>query len=96
LLKSKYLSWDEQASKAFEDIKVCLAKATMLSYPKLDAPISIMSDASNVHVEVETVLQQFIKELGWHPISYFSCKTFPVELRLNTAHSTTIGHIPYH
>ena len=81
LLKANKLTWNEEASKAFEDIKVCLAKATMLSHPKFDAPTSIMSDASNT--AVVAVLQQFVEGV-WHPISYFSCKLSPAETKYNT------------
>ena len=37
LLKANKLIWNEEATKAFKDIKVCIGKATMLSHPKLGA-----------------------------------------------------------
>ena len=75
------MTWNEKASKAFEDINVCLAKATMLSHPKLGASTSIMSDASNTAVGV--VLQQFVDSV-WHPISYFYRKLFLSETKYST------------
>ena len=81
LLKANKLIWNEEVSKAFENIKVCLAKATMLSHPKLGAPTSIMSDASNT--AVGAVLQQFVDGV-WHPISYFSHKLSPAETKYST------------
>jgi cleavage and polyadenylation specificity factor subunit 1 len=53
----------------------------MLSHPKLNAPISIMSDASDI--AVGAVLQQFV-EGTWHPISYFSRKLSPAETKYST------------
>ena len=81
LLKANVLIWNEEASKAFENIKVCLAKATMLSHPKLGAPASIMSDESNT--AVGEVLQQFVDGVCY-PISYFSCKLSSAETNYST------------
>ena len=81
LLKANELTWNEEASKAFEGIKVCLAKPTMLSHPKVDAPTFIMSDASNTAVGV--VLQQFVDGV-WHPISYFYHKLSLAETKYST------------
>ena len=81
LLKANELIWNEEASKAFEDIKVCLAKTTMLSHPKLGAPTSIMSDAPNT--AVGEVLQQFVDGVG-HPITYFSHKLSSAETKYST------------
>ena len=81
LLKANELIWNEEASKAFENIKICLAKATMLSHPKLGAPTFIMSDAFNT--AVGAVLQQFVDGV-WHPISYFSHKLSPAETKYST------------
>ena len=53
------LCWTQQATSAFEASKQALASATMLSYPKPDAPTSIMCDASDT--AVGAVLQQEIE-----------------------------------
>ena len=88
LLKANVLIWNEEASKDFEDIKVCLAKATMLSHPKLGAPASIMSDASNT--AVGKVLQQFVDGVCY-PISYFSCKLSSAETKYSTFDSELLA-----
>ena len=72
---------NEEASEAFEDIKICLAKATMLSHPKLGTLTSIMSDASNTPVGV--VLQQHVDGV-WHSITYFSRKVSSAETKYST------------
>ena len=54
------LCWTEEATLAFEASKQALANASLLTYPKPDAPTSIMCDASDS--AVEAVLQQ---EIAW-------------------------------
>ena len=41
------LCWNEEASTAFEDIKVALSNATLLNYPQHDSPIALFVDASD-------------------------------------------------
>ena len=41
------LSWNEEASTAFEDIKVALSNATLLNYPQHDSPTALFVDASD-------------------------------------------------
>ena len=80
-VKCQNLTWDSETSKAFEDIKVNLAKATMLSHPKLAAPTSLATDASDT--AIGAVLQQFVDGV-WQPISYFSRKLSPAETKYST------------
>lgn len=79
--KAKKLSWNEQALTAFHTVKDALANATLLSYPKADAPTCLMTDASDV--AVGAVLQQSIDGM-WQPLSYFSRKMKPAEMRYST------------
>ena len=60
----------------FEDIKKALANATLLVHCKLDAPINIMTDASDI--AIGAVLKQHL-EGEWCPLSYFSGKLPPAE-----------------
>ena len=53
----------------------------MLSHPKLAAPTSLATDASDT--AVGAVLQQFVDGV-WQPISYFSRKLSPAETKYST------------
>ena len=74
----KPLVWTEESSTAFADIKAALSTATMLVHPSTDAPISIMTDASDV--AVGGVLQQLVDN-AWQPIAFFSHKLLPAETK---------------
>lgn len=79
--KSTSIEWNESAVQSFQTIKAALAKATLLSHPKINAPISLVTDASDV--AVGAVLQQFI-DSDWQPISFFSKQMTPAEMRYST------------
>ena len=68
LKRKKELVWTDAALKAFTAAKKALSSTTLLSYPVMNAPTSVMTDASNV--EVGAVLQQFVQD-KWCPITYF-------------------------
>ena len=78
---SKSLPWSEEATAAFATAKEALAKATLLSHPKPEAPTNIVTDASEM--AVGAVLQQQIGN-QWCPITYFSRKLKPAETRYST------------
>ena len=46
--QSHTLTWTDQTLAAFQDVKTTLANATMLNHPKPEAPLSLMTDASDV------------------------------------------------
>ena len=75
------LCWTTGATTAFANIKQALANATLLSYPKPVAPMTIMCDASNT--AVGAVLQQHIGQ-QWCPIAYCSKKLKPAETHYKT------------
>ena len=58
-----------------------MTDASLLSYPKPDAPTNIMTDASNT--AVGAVLQQHINDT-WTPIVFFSRTLKPAETRYST------------
>ena len=58
--RKKELEWTDSALKAFTAAKVALAHATLLLHPVLNAPTSLMTDASDV--AVGAVLQQLIQD----------------------------------
>ena len=78
---SKEVTWTTEALQAFYLIKDMLAETTLLSHPKPDAPLCIMTDASNV--AVGAVLQQQVNNI-WQPLSYFSRKLKPAETNYST------------
>ena len=79
--KSQELSWNEDTTVAFLATKEALANATLLVYPKPDAPTCVMTDVSDI--AVGAVLQQYVNGT-WHPISFFSKKMKPAETRYST------------
>ena len=72
---------DRTTTEAFIAAKQALVQATLLVHPKPDAPISIISDASDN--AVGAVLQQFINN-QWCPITFFSKKLQPAETKYST------------
>lgn len=75
------IKWSDAALQAFINIKEALATATLLSHPRDNAPLSIMTDASDV--AMGAVLQQEVDGL-YQPISYYSRKLSPTETRYST------------
>ena len=75
------LEWSEQATSAFHKIKNALADSTLLSHPKPDAELCLMTDASDV--AVGAVLQQRINN-AWQPLGFFSKRLQPAETRYST------------
>ena len=76
--KTQTIAWNDAAVSSFNATKDALVKATLLSYPKLDAPTCLMTDASDT--AVGAVLQQLVNGT-WQPISFFSKKLCPAETR---------------
>ena len=73
--------WTDDATTAFNRIKHALANASLLVHPTLDAPTSVITDASDV--AVGAVLQQYING-QWCPLSFFSRALKPAETRYST------------
>ena len=79
--KSKSITWTDAATTSFNATKEALAKASLLTYPTLDAPTCLTTDASDT--AVGAVLQQNVCGT-WTPISFFSRKLTPAETRYST------------
>ena len=79
--KLEALTWTDSTLAAFNTTKEALANASLLAYPKPDAPTSLMTDASDT--AVGAVLQQHVNGT-WQPISFFSRKLSPAETRYST------------
>ena len=75
------MDWTPAAATAFKEIKLALINTTLLVHPKPDAPISVMSDASDT--AIGAVLQQLVNE-RWAPISFFSRKLSATEQKYST------------
>ena len=86
--KSQSLTWTDEAVASFNATKDSLANASLLSYPKSDAPTCLMTDASDT--AVGAVLQQHINGT-WRPISFFSRKMTPAETRYSTFDREMLG-----
>ena len=79
--KAQDINWDENATTAFLAAKHALANATLLVYPQSNAPVCVMTDASDV--AVGAVLQQHVNN-SWQPISFFSMKMKSAETKYST------------
>ena len=78
---TKEVNWTETAQAAFNAAKDALANTTLLNHPQPSAQLAIMTDASDV--AVGAVLHQ--RAAGqWQPISYFSRKLKPADVRYST------------
>ena len=75
------LQWNEESLQAFSTIKQAIANVSLLSHPHANAPMNIMTDASDI--AIRAVLQQQIKD-EWKPIAFFSRREKPAETRYST------------
>ena len=88
--KASSFQWSAELDGAFKATKAALAKATLLHHPRLNAEISIATDASAV--AVGAVLQQRPREGGqWEPIAYFSKKLRQPELKYSAFDRELLG-----
>lgn len=65
------IDWTDKAIEAFDQCKLSLKDAVMLSHPVPNVPLSLMSDASDKFAGA--VLQQWVND-KWLPLGYFSKK----------------------
>ena len=79
--KAQDLNWDDSTSTAFLAAKQALANATLLVYPQSNAPICVITDASDI--ALGAVLQQYVNN-SWQPISFFSKKMKSAETKYST------------
>jgi cleavage and polyadenylation specificity factor subunit 1 len=74
------VDWSPAMLAAFELAKESLASATTLAHPRPGAHLSMMVDASDLHVG--GVLQQRTSPgAAWQPLGFFSAKLTPAESR---------------
>ena len=79
--KNQPITLADTALQAFDTVKHALSDATMLVHPKNDAPLCLLTDASDTGVG--GVLQQCVNEV-WQPLAFFSKRLQPAETRYST------------
>ncbi|CAB0042915.1 unnamed protein product [Trichogramma brassicae] len=70
--------WSDAADKAFNDSKKALADATLLAYPKENAELRLVTNASSI--AVGSVLEQKT-DSGWQALGFYSKKFTPGQKR---------------
>lgn len=75
------IDWTPEAEVAFQTCRQSIVEATTLTHPVLNAPLSIMSDASD-H-SIGAVLQQQVGK-AWKPLAYFSKAMSSTQRRYST------------
>jgi len=65
------ISWTPDSITAFNNCKIKLCNATLLSHPSSSARLAIMVDASDT--AIGAVVQQFVAGT-WQPLSFFSVR----------------------
>ena len=86
--RSRTLDWSDELTKAFEDTKEALAKATMLHHLVRGAPTSLTSNPSDT--AVGTVLEQRSKG-KWKPLAFFSWQLRKPERNYSTFDRELLG-----
>ena len=66
---SKVLIWTPHMESAFDRAKSALASVAMLAHPRMDSPIALTVDASDV--AVGAVLEQWSED-SWQPLAFYS------------------------
>ena len=79
--KNQPITLSHDALEAFEAVKSALSQATLLVHPKKDAPVCLLTDASDVGVG--GVLQQCVGGV-WQPLAFFSKRLQPAATRYST------------
>ena len=86
--QQKPFLWTEQMEQAFNRTKTAMADATMLAHPVQDAPLSLVTDASDVGVGA--ILQQKIMN-HWVPLAFFSRQLREPETKYSTFDRELLG-----
>lgn len=65
------ITWTPLLLEAFNNCKASIVKCTLLAHPVMNAPLALVTDASNS--AVGAVLQQLVDE-EWQPLAFYSKK----------------------
>ena len=85
------LSWSEEASTAFEDIKVALSNATLPNFPQHDSPTTLFVDENDKFCGA--VLSPIDSSGSHRPLEYFSAAFSDAQKRYSTF---LFGSISFH
>ena len=69
--QEKIIKWSPDMESAFVETKNLLACTTLLVHPRVDAPMAIATDASDI--AIGNFLQQLVSGV-WQPLAFFSCQ----------------------
>lgn len=75
------INWNDKAIKDFEQCKLGLKNAVMISHPKSNVPVALMTDASDTCAGA--VLQQKVND-SWQPLGYFSKRFTKAQQKYST------------
>ena len=79
--KQRTFVFTDAARSSFATLKEAISNIALLAHPDPDAPISLVTDASDV--AVGAVLQQYSNG-SWEPLGFFSKRLQPAEARYST------------
>jgi hypothetical protein len=74
------MEWTPERRAAFQAARAALCRATNLAFPRQDAEIALMTDASSIHVGA-ALQQQDGPGAAWQPLGFFSQKLSPTQQR---------------
>ncbi len=74
------VEWTPERRAAFQAARAALGKATNLAFPRQDAEIALMTDASSTHVGA-ALQQRDGPAAAWQPLGFFSQKLSPTQQR---------------
>lgn len=78
------IEWTEEGKTAFEELQQKTANAVLLSHPRNDLPLILLTDASEV--AMGAALQQ-VDEDVCRPLAFFLCRLSNME----AGYSTSLG-----
>lgn len=82
------IEWTEEAEREFQKSKVSLQNAALLTHPRPDSPLALMTDASDSGVGA--VLQQR-EGNKWSPLSFFSKRLTEAQRKYSTYDRELLG-----
>lgn len=82
------IDWTDETRQAFEQCKSSLCEATLLVFPKHNAPLALTVDASGT--AMGAILQQFDNNV-WQPLGFYSERLSPAQQKYSTYDRELLG-----